>query len=56
MTACTTFNSKSFFSCSNGSAATSSARIHNLVDTAANLVVSLCVVRLLDVRVILREF
>ena len=41
------------FSCSgNASAASFDARIHNLVDTAIALVVSICVL-LLDVRVIL---
>ena len=43
------------FSCSgNASAASFDARIHNLVDTAIALVVSICVL-LLDVRVILQK-
>ena len=51
----TTRNSFGFqsFSCSgNASAASFDARIHSLLDTAINLVVSICVL-VLDVRVIL---
>lgn len=53
MTARNSFNSMSFSCSGNAFAAASSARIHSLVDTAVNLVVSICVVCLLDVRVIL---
>ena len=52
MMACKTFANQSFSCGGNATAASFDARIHSLVDTADNLVVSICVC-LLDVRVIL---
>lgn len=53
MTACNSFSTVSFSCSGNASASSSHARIHSIVDTAINLVVSICIVRLLDVRVLL---
>ena len=52
MMTCKTFADPSFSCRANAAAASFDARIHNLVDTAIALVVSICVL-LLDVRVIL---
>ena len=54
MMACNTFANQSFSCGGNATAASFDARIHNLVDTAIALVVSICVL-LLDVRVILQK-
>ena len=52
MMTCKTFANQSFFCSGNATAASFDARIHSLLDTADELVVSICVC-LLDVRVIL---
>ena len=52
MTTRNAFMSQSFSCSGNASAASFDARIHSLLDTAINLVVSICVL-VLDVRVIL---
>ena len=52
MMTCKTFANRAFSCSGNATAASFDARIHSLVDTADNLVVSICV-SLLDVRVIL---
>ena len=54
MMTCSTFAAQSFSFGGNTAAASFDARIHNLVDTAIALVVSICVL-LLDVRVILQK-
>lgn len=52
MTAACAFGFKSGFCCSTDTAAASSARNHHYpMDTAVNLVVSICIVSLLDVGV-----
>lgn len=51
MTATCAFGFKSGSCCSTATAAASSARNHPLMDTAVNLVVSICIVSLLDVGV-----
>ena len=48
MTAACAFGFKSGSCCSSATAAASSARIHHRMDTAVNLVVSICIVSLLD--------
>lgn len=55
MTTRNAFGFQSFSCGGNASAASSDARIHSLLDTAVNLVVSICVFVLfvLDIRVIL---
>ena len=52
MMACNTCANQSFSCGGNATAASFDARIHSLLDTAVNLVVSICVL-VLDVRVIL---
>ena len=54
MMACMTFANPSFSCRANAAAASFDARLHNLLDTAVALVVSICVI-LLDVRVILQK-
>ena len=54
MTTRNAFGFQSFSCNGNAAAASFDARIHNLVDTAIALVVSICVL-LLDVRVILQK-
>ena len=52
MTAGNSFGTMSFSCRSYAAAAASHARIHSIMDTAENLVVSICIARLLDLRVL----